>query len=71
MKFEFTAIPSGDCECFCWAVDRKTFIKLTGHKPDKYDKDKFNPGLYRVYPGTCFSDHAPLHITIDVERLRG
>lgn len=30
MKFEFNALAGGDMECFCFYVDKDTFIKLAG-----------------------------------------
>ena len=27
-KFEFDGIPSGDGECFCWDVDKETYIRI-------------------------------------------
>jgi hypothetical protein len=30
MKFEFNAVAGGDMECFCFYVDKETFIRLAG-----------------------------------------
>jgi len=46
---EFFGYPSGDYESFCFDVPRKTYIALTGRKPEKYDKSHFNKKTYRVY----------------------
>lgn len=50
MKFEFEGIPSGDYECFCWAVDLETFVRITGEQPDEFDSSRFHEGLYQLYP---------------------
>ena len=60
--FIFEAIPSGDCECFCFAVDRDTFKQVTKMEPDETDlfadwfiKDKPHlQGKYRLYPTDLF-----------------
>lgn len=57
MKVTFTGIPSGDMECFCWDVDRETFIRITGQEPDEWDGSRFNEGLYRLYPGDVIGRH--------------
>lgn len=49
-EMEFEGFASGDHESFCWDVGRDTFTRITGRKPEKYDKSLFNKGLYRVYP---------------------
>lgn len=56
MEVTFEGIPSGDYECFCWDVDRETFIRLTGREPLEpeegcvLDGSYFDDGLYKVYP---------------------
>ncbi len=71
MKVEFDAIPSGDYECFCWAVDHETFIRFEGHEPDRFDKDKFHDGLYRLYPDFCCRSekHSKVRVTMIVEEI--
>lgn len=49
-RVTFEGIPSGDIECFTWAVDRETFIRITGRDPDKYDRNRFHDDLYDLYP---------------------
>jgi len=46
----FEGIASGDWECFCWAVDLETYVRVRGCKPNKYDKNGFYKGLYSLYP---------------------
>jgi hypothetical protein len=52
----FEGIPSGDLECFCLLVTKKTFEEMTGRKPDpKYDVGRFakkgSQHRYMLYPG--------------------
>ena len=46
----FEGIPSGDHECFCWAVDEETFTRVTGKEPGEFDGNPFNEGLFSLYP---------------------
>jgi len=55
-EYELVAIPSGDHESFCFDVSRKDFIKITGVKPDNYDKSFFHPNKFRIYPRELFTD---------------
>lgn len=48
---EFSAVPSGDYESFCWDVTRDEFIRLMGWKPKRYERSFFNVGLFRIEPG--------------------
>lgn len=56
MKVSFEGICSGDYECFCWAVDKETFIRIKDHEPDQFDVNKFirddahDEPLYNIYP---------------------
>lgn len=47
-------IPSGDAECWCFLVDKKTFTKVTGKPPAMYDVGRFaakgSPHRYMLYP---------------------
>lgn len=69
-------IPSGDSECWCLLVDRKTFIKLAKKTPDKYDIGRFaekgSPYRYMLYPmdmlGIDYRDKS-LHV-ITVEAVK-
>ena len=45
----FIGYPTGDMECACWAVDRATFIRLTGQKPTTHDRIWQERRMYRVY----------------------
>jgi len=76
--FEFEAIPSGDHECFTFAVDKETFVRITGKEPDKYDKSHFDEGLYDLYPSEIFerdvngemifgSKKIKVHVTVERE----
>lgn len=52
--FEFEGEPDGDGECFCWNVDRETFVKIVGREPTKWDTlftyDTDEVSGYRLYP---------------------
>lgn len=47
-------IPSGDSECWCFLVDKKTFTKVKGQPPDKLDvgrgAKKGCKYRYMIYP---------------------
>lgn len=51
-------IPSGDCECWCLLVTKKTFTDLKGSPPGEFDSGRFakkgSPYRYMVYPDTLF-----------------
>lgn len=51
---EFWAVPSGDYECFTFAVDRQTFIDINGNPPEEFDRNTFHPKLFNLYPTTVF-----------------
>lgn len=69
--FEFTGVPSGDYESFCFDVTRDDYIKIEKDIPDEeFDASKFNNGLYRLYPDTIFPklrENKPLKYKIIVE----
>ena len=77
-SYIFEGIPSGDHECFTFAVDKKTFKLLMGNDPGKYDKSSFHKGLYNFYLDKILTsiedpkDYSKeetkikVHITIDV-----
>lgn len=65
-SIEFKGIPSGDYEGFCWDVDKETFIKIKGEKPNKYDRSYFNKGLYRIYPREFYNQNGICSTTIKV-----
>lgn len=53
-NFKFKAIPSGDYEAFTFAVSKEDYIKITGIKPRKSDKNQFNKDKYNLYPNDFF-----------------
>ena len=56
-RVEFEGIPSGDYECFCWAVDRETYVRIKGEEPREFDENTpFYPGLFKLYPSDLFDD---------------
>ncbi len=64
----FVGVPGGDCECFCWEVDKETYTRITGSKPTRHDRcDK---GRYRLYPndilGDSFQPKLPLKVRVSV-----
>ncbi len=48
--FKFNGIPSGNYETFGYAVSRDDFIKIEGHEPREFDRDKFFPELFTIFP---------------------
>jgi hypothetical protein len=73
-KFTFEGVPSGDCECFCWDVDRETYIRVTGMKPDKYDRGR-TKGTYKLYPNDIvgfevFERGTKLKVSVSIEGLK-
>lgn len=73
-RFEFIGIPSGDCECFVFAVDYDTFKQVTGREPNKiHDGSHALEGMYQLYPNDLISSNVlknePLKITMAVERM--
>lgn len=67
-EFEFVGINSGDGECFCFEVDKETFIKITGREPENLDyadgewNDSdldfvpYEDSLIRLYPYFLFGE---------------
>lgn len=54
MRYEFNAIAGGDCECFCFFVDKETYIKLCGEEDYKAQLDHLKSWHEEVYnqPGS-------------------
>lgn len=54
-------IPSGDLECWCFLVDKKTFEDIRGAAPQKYDVGRFSPKgspyRYMLYPGDLIDEY--------------
>lgn len=52
-------VPSGDLECWCFLVDKKTFIEVKGKEPEEWDvaPRAKAPYRYRLYPGEIFDEH--------------
>ncbi len=68
---EFSGIPSGDCECFCWEVDQETYKRITGCKPGRHDRGK-KRGMHRLYPddiigNKVFQDGLPLKFKVLID----
>ena len=63
-------IMTGDFECWCLAVDRATFIKVKGKKPDQFDQATFYLGKkfkYKLYPSDLFGrSKDPIELTFEV-----
>lgn len=63
---EFEGSPSGDCECFCWDVDRDTYVRVSGDAdPEDFEVVGYDTAgeavckpltVYRLYP-----IYLPLH----------
>jgi len=83
-KIEFEAIPSGDHECFTFAVNKETYIIITGVTSEKEierNKNHFHEGLYNIYPNSIFNhkidynnleNHKPnkkINIKIEIEEI--
>ena len=76
---EFTAINSGDYECFCWDVDIETFKKIKGKEPDVFDYveinrsdiDNYKPigDKVRLYPNDIFKSDRKIKVKIEIETL--
>lgn len=70
-------IPSGDLECWCLLVDKKTFKAVTGEFPDEeFDVGHFAAGdssyRYKLYPSHLvgFENKGKLlRITFEVKEL--
>lgn len=67
-QIEFEGIPSGDYECFCFAVDRETFVRVNGTEPNEYDGNHFHEGLYSLYPNALFGrSETKIQVKVEVE----
>jgi len=76
---EFTAINSGDQECFCWEVNTETFKRIKGKEPDVFDYvkidrsdiDNYKPigDKVRLYPDDIFKSGNKIKIKIELEIL--
>lgn len=66
-EYNFKGIPSGDYESFCFDVTKEDFEKIKGKTPDKWDKSKFNVGLYRIYPDDIFEGEKEIEVSIIVK----
>ena len=66
-EFEFLTTPSGDFECFVFAVDKKTFIRIKGETPQKYDKNDFHRGKYNLYPSDFFKESVEISVKISIK----
>lgn len=49
VSVELTGVKSGDYEAACMDVSAEDFERLTGRKPDKFDKSCFYKDLFRYY----------------------
>lgn len=77
MKYEFDAIPGGDGECFCFNVDKETYIKLLGQKAfddeiiyqkefaKEVECEFIEPTKFQVFPHEFFGE-GKKHIKIEV-----
>ena len=76
---EFTAINSGDYECFCWDVDIETFKKIKGEEPDEFDYAEIDDSDFdnikpigdkvRLYPNDIFKKNRKIKVKIEIETL--
>ncbi|WP_340032669.1 hypothetical protein NSQ20_12470 [Paenibacillus sp. FSL K6-1122] len=64
---KFTGKPSGDHESFVWDVNKEDFIKITGQKPDRFDKAVFTKGRYMVYPNSLLEGIADEKVDYEFE----
>jgi hypothetical protein len=83
MKFEFNAKASGDGECFCFLVDKETYIKICGEQQYKDELkylEEFNDDLsgplpfvepteWQLYPHEFFQSGANLSIKIETAEI--
>jgi len=64
-------IPSGDLECWCFLVDRNTFINVTGRKPKQYNVGRFakkgSPHRYMLYPESLIDDRGGKLVVLAIE----
>ena len=50
MKVTFEGIPSGDHECFCFAVTKEEYKRIVNKDPTRNDRSPFYDGLFMLYP---------------------
>jgi hypothetical protein len=79
MHYKFEAIPSGDGECFCFKVDKETYIALMGKKAYDAEIDYqqilaqesglpyIKQDYMLIYPHVFFNGTNKLKISISVE----
>jgi hypothetical protein len=79
--FEFSGVASGDGECFCFFVDKDTYIKLCGqdqyefelstlkefHEECRREEPFEEPQEWPVYPHKFFVSGHMLNIKIEVD----
>jgi hypothetical protein len=69
-------VMSGDHECWCFLVDRVTFMQLTKTKPARYDVGPFakrgSPYRYKIYLDHMIADTKgePVDLTVIVRKVR-
>jgi hypothetical protein len=82
-KFEFNAKAAGDGECFCFFVDKETYIKFCGEQSyvdelnylEESNTDVMGPlpfeepTVWKLYPHHFFKSGSKLKIKIEVEEL--
>lgn len=79
-KIEFTGTVSGDGECFCFKVDKKTFISICGEAEYRneieyeksmcrdFGKKYKEPKYFLIYPHKLFgSSLKPINVTIFID----
>jgi hypothetical protein len=70
--FNFNGILSGDGECFCWVVDKETFIEIIGEEPEvPWDSSRYCEGKYNIYPGDLFgvSENKEMNFSISIKKI--
>lgn len=64
-------VPSGDSECWCFLVDKKTFTKVTGKPPDKHDvgrgAEKGCRYRYMIYPSNLIPEAQGKRVALSVD----
>ena len=70
-------VVSGDCECWCFLVDKETFIKVKGQKPGRFDVGRFavrkSPYRYMIYPDNLIvdaHDGKPIDLTVIARKIK-
>ena len=78
---KFYAKMSGDHECFTFAVDKEVFREIAKKVPTKYDRNRFIPKKYDLYPdqviraaaGVCWGrneERDTFYIEIKARRIK-